>query len=352
MEKHIDIFIDRVKSGRITVNDDQTIGQIIIDILTKYKEKISIGSEPVKIVNNPPNHSDISILFVGPRNRYLKCFNLSSIRDYRSLKFDSAINRYGKLINDEKHSIIPDIAYNNSISIYVFNDLSDWMNTLINLEKLHLNALICHHNYLHTKDQRHRQENQKIRRQISDKTTSLLRFKQSNQALGKLDSKTNDGSIQLSYSDYSNVCHPLVSGPTIKDKNIYSGSSYSGPSNMKPRISSNSEIRIDANNKPLKDSYIDDSSIGSTSSSSSSSTRLINNDDKYIPFCHYQQYGPIMNSLINPKNMISVSDNSEESTSSLDIVYTMNDNNTNSSIEEDYKVALALHNSINGANPN
>jgi len=170
----LDVSIDRKPVGEITISKNSTIGDVIIKILSSFENQLKVQSEPTKIVNNPPSYCDLSILILAPHNRFMRAFNLSQIKNFRSINLSAPVQRKGKLVGDENKSDINDIAYDRMASIHLFTFLSDWSQYLIRFEEMHHQALINHHNFCKTKDMSYRQNNQSLRRQLADLLNTFL----------------------------------------------------------------------------------------------------------------------------------------------------------------------------------
>lgn len=181
MAGNIDIYLDKQRvTDSLSFSTPISVGLIISTILNSYRKRLNIKSNGEEIVKNPPEHSNLSFLWLGRRNRrgYLLTFNLAHVAQFRQINLDSSIIRKLHLNGQEKD--IPDITLDNVKELHVFTSINDWTNVLSSLESIHCNTLIQHHLSIKAREQQspsannYRAENQRLRRLMADRINALL----------------------------------------------------------------------------------------------------------------------------------------------------------------------------------
>jgi hypothetical protein len=178
----IDIFLHRRRIGELLIDLNGTIGELVEVLLEQFKRELNVRSAASAIVKDPPSNSKVSFMWLGPRFRYLCCFRLTDLHIYRHLKLNSGIERKLPLINASGRQNISDISYSNIDSLHIFTSEVEWNSKLTKFEESHSEALICHHNWISTQDQRFRRDNQGIRRTLYDNIQAFLRSRSASRA--------------------------------------------------------------------------------------------------------------------------------------------------------------------------
>lgn len=342
MAKNVDIYVDRVKVGPISCRNDRTLGQILADAIDLYRKELGAISSGTAIVNDPPSHSDASVLLLGSRFRYLCSFNLAQIIRYRDKKYDSAIQRNGLLVGATSTTIISDISYNNTESIYFFTRLHDWSSAMSKFEELQLQALIQHHNFIKTNDVKYRQQNQQYRRQLMDGLRNFLgKANPSGFRRSICDAKTQNKGQSITSSMPGN-CLPSP----LSSTDCPASGGVACPHPPLPTAGTSRPVQSPRRKIPLdspRDSF----------TTEQSETKLTDTGDRFTPHCHRTSHS-FLNTLMDPNRAMPAvsSDDQAASTSSSGpsstrIIYKSQEREPGNSYLQDFAVALELHRKLN-----
>jgi hypothetical protein len=318
----ISVFINRVKVG--VVPAEGKLGDIISVILHRYQKQLNVVSSPTSIIDNPPDHSDASFLFLGPSIRFLSCFNLSQLSSVKFIPFASAITRKAFLHGDHKETSIRDIPYSSAEAVYIFTYLNDWI-SMVPFEELHHKSLVSHHNWLRTKDVKYRHENQQYRRTLRDELHKFLHRETCKGLCRPIADRSYSTSHPPGTSAVGN-CVPLATSITPVEHPTSHSTQRSLPeSGYSPDLSPAEVDPANAYHPPCHSRV--------RLNASDAVLQTLTNSSYYAPMAGEEVEGEAIYSIEYRRRLQS---NSEAGT-----------RQTHDTIEDDYQVALSLHEYLN-----